>query len=264
MRDDDIKSDRRLDPALQHQSKSLRSPLSRDIGALGQMAHQSDDIWIVVAAYNEGRVIGPVIRELRRQYSRIVVVDDCSGDDTGSSARDAGAIVLRHVVNLGQGASLQTGLDFCLLKGARYIVTFDADGQHDPADIPALLNALESQKVDIACGSRFLGKVERLPPMRRIMLRGAAVFTYLSTGLRVTDAHNGLRAMTSLAARTIRLRQNRMAHASEIMHQIAANSIKWTEVPVTIRYTDYSLAKGQRAGNAINILIDLLVGKLHK
>lgn len=228
------------------------------------MAHQPDDVWIVIAAYNEDRVVGSVVRELRRQYPCVVVVDDCSRDDTANSARDAGAIVLRHVVNLGQGASLQTGLDFCLLKGARYIVTFDADGQHDPADIPVLLSALDSQNVDIACGSRFLGRVERLPAMRRMVLRGAAAFTYLSTGLRVTDAHNGLRAMTALAARKIRLRQNRMAHASEIMHQIAENGIKWTEVPVTIRYTDYSLAKGQRTGNAINILIDLLVGKLHR
>jgi polyprenyl-phospho-N-acetylgalactosaminyl synthase len=220
-------------------------------------------VWVVVAAYNEARTIGRVVAELASLPYRVVVVDDGSADETAEIAARAGAEVLRHPINLGQGAALQTGIDYALLRGASQVVTFDADGQHRPDDIAVLLAALSAHDADFALGSRFRGAAVDLPPLRRLMLRAATVFTRLTAGLDVTDAHNGLRAMTRRGAARIRLRQNRMAHASEILHQIAASGLRYVEVPVTIQYSRYSLAKGQRASEFVVILLDLFARRLH-
>jgi glycosyltransferase involved in cell wall biosynthesis len=219
-------------------------------------------VWIVVPAYNEARVIAAVISELERDAHRIVVIDDGSSDSTAEIAAQCSAVVLRHPINLGQGAALQTGIEFALSRGAEFIVTFDADGQHRIADIGRLIDALETHRADFALGSRFLGSTVDMPTLRRMLLRAATVFTRLTTGLALTDAHNGLRAMTRRGALSIRLRQNRMAHASEIVGQIAASGLKFVEVPVTIEYSRYSLAKGQRFGDLIVILLDLFARRL--
>jgi glycosyltransferase involved in cell wall biosynthesis len=219
--------------------------------------------WVVIAAHNEARAIGRVAAELAPLPYRVVVVDDGSTDATAELAARAGAEVLRHPINLGQGAALQTGIDYALLRGASHLVTFDADGQHRAEDIAALLGALSANDADFALGSRFRGAVVDLPPLRRLMLRAATLFTRATTGLDVSDAHNGLRAMTRRGAARIRLRQNRMAHASEILHQIAASGLRYVEVPVTIQYSRYSLAKGQRASEFVVILLDLFARRLH-
>ena len=127
-----------------------------------------------------------------------------------------------------------------------------------------MLDALKSKGADIALGSRFLGEPKRIPFRRTIVAKLAVLFTWLTTGLRLTDAHNGLRVMTAPAARTIRITQNRMAHASEIIELIARHKLKLVEVPVTIVYTDYSLAKGQSLSDAVNIILELLTGRLQK
>ena len=221
-------------------------------------------IWVVVTAYNESSVISEVVKGIRQGGYSVVVVDDASSDDTGDRALSAGARVLRHPINLGQGAALQTGIAFALRNEAQYIVTFDGDGQHRPEDIASLTDALMQHQADFALGSRFLGNALDLPRLRRAILRLAVVFTRLTTGLKVTDAHNGLRAMTRRGASYIRLRQNRMAHASEILDQIARSKLAYVEVPVTIVYTAYSLQKGQRISNSVSILIDLLTRRLHR
>lgn len=218
----------------------------------------------VIAAYNEAGAIGPVIAELRPAVDRVVVVDDGSADDTGGVARAHGAEVLIHRINLGQGAALQTGILYALREGADFIVTFDADGQHMPHDVPRLLEALIAADADIAMGSRFLGTTEAMPWLRRIVLKAAVVFTRLTTGVRVSDAHNGLRLLTRRAALAIEIRQNRMAHASEIIEQVGRHNLRYVEVPVHIRYTDYSLAKGQRLTGAFDILLDLMNGRLFR
>jgi glycosyltransferase involved in cell wall biosynthesis len=171
---------------------------------------------------------------------------------------------LRHPINLGQGASLQTGLDFALQKGTGYIVTFDADLQHRPEDVPLLLIALRQSGADFALGSRFLGAAVNIGLSRRLLLKVAVVFTRLTTGLKITDAHNGLRAMTRRGALALRIRQNGMAHASEILQQIARSALPYVEVPVTVEYTSYSMAKGQRLSNSVNILLELLTGALQR
>jgi glycosyltransferase involved in cell wall biosynthesis len=221
-------------------------------------------VWIVVAAYNECAQVGDVVRDLRRRYPNVVVVDDGSSDATGERARDAGAVVVRHMVNLGQGAAAQTGIRFALRRGARFIVTFDADGQHASEDVARLLDPLLGGQADIVCGSRFLGATIDAPPLRRPALRLATLLTRLTTGLRVTDAHNGLRAMTRHCAQQIRIRQDRMAHASEIMREVARLRLRLSEVPVTIRYTEYSLRKGQGLLSGLRVLFDLLLSRLYR
>src|SRR5687768_8104169 len=187
------------------------------------MATDIRPVWVVIAAYNEASVIASVVTDVRRAGYRTVVVDDGSSDGTGAAALEAGAVVVRHPINLGQGAGLQTGISFALAEGADLIVTFDADGQHRAAEIAVLLDAMLRNGADFALGSRFLGRTLHQPLSRRILLLAATSFTRLTTGLQVTDTHNGLRAMTRRGAGHINLHQNRMAHASEILHQIAAS-----------------------------------------
>jgi len=219
-------------------------------------------VWIVIPAFNEATTLQGVIAGVQA-CGMVVVVDDASGDATARIAAEAGVAVLRHPINLGQGAALQTGIDYALARGADVIVTFDADGQHRPGDVLRLVEALQRSHADFALGSRFLGNSqETVPPMRRLLLRAATIFTRMTTGLAVSDAHNGLRAMTARGARSIRLYQNRMAHASEILDQIAVSGLSYVEVPVTIDYTRYSLAKGQRASDALVILLDLFARRL--
>jgi glycosyltransferase involved in cell wall biosynthesis len=222
------------------------------------------NLWIICAAYNEARTIAGVVLELRHAGYQVVVVDDGSNDATRHLATTAGANVITHPINLGQGAALQTGIEYGLAQGADVIVTFDADGQHRVSDVARLVEALSHEQADFALGSRFLGQTCNLPWLRRWVLRAATVFTRLTTGLSLTDSHNGLRALTRRGACAIRLRQNRMAHASEIVSEIARSRLPYVEVPVTIEYTAYSLAKGQRLGDSVMILLDLFARELHR
>jgi polyprenyl-phospho-N-acetylgalactosaminyl synthase len=229
-----------------------------------QKEFDEGSIWIVIAAFNEAAVIGPIISDVVRRNYRVAVIDDGSQDATGQIALAAGATVVTHPVNFGQGAALQTGIKFALQRDASYIVTFDADGQHRPSDIPRLINALTDSKAAYALGSRFLGSSHGMPFKRRLLLQAAIWFTRAVTGLRLSDTRNGLRAMTREGASRISLRQNRMAHASELLEQIAASGLPYVEVPVTIDYTRYSLAKGQGLADSVTILFDLSVQKLHR
>jgi polyprenyl-phospho-N-acetylgalactosaminyl synthase len=220
-------------------------------------------VWIVVAAYNEAGVIADVVRPLVSEGYAVVVVDDGSIDDTAKLARAAGAAMLRHAINRGQGAALQSGLRYVLERGARIVITFDADGQHAVEDLPRLLEPILESEADVVLGSRFLEHTAAVPPIRRLLLRAAVVFTGVASGVTLTDAHNGMRALTRRAAEQLDLRLDRMAHASEIIDQIARLRLRVVEVPVAIHYTPYSLSKGQRAGNAVRIAWDYLFSKMN-
>lgn len=219
-------------------------------------------LYVVIAAYNEATAIAGVVRELLATCPNVVVVDDGSRDATWQAAHAAGAVVLRHLLNRGQGAALQTGISYALQRGAEIVVTFDADGQHRPEDIPNLIAPIARGEVDICLGSRFLEHGDAVPLGRRVLLMAAIVFMRMTSGLKLSDAHNGLRAFSRRAAAGFDIQLDRMAHASEFIDQVRASGLPYKEVPVRVRYTDYSLAKGQRSSAALRVAIDYLIGRL--
>jgi glycosyltransferase involved in cell wall biosynthesis len=223
----------------------------------------AEGTWIVVAAYNEGRRLATALDALAGHgYRNVVVVDDGSRDNTHQVALAAGAWALRHVMNRGQGAALQTGIDFALRRGASYVVTFDGDGQHAAGEIGRLLEPLRTGAADVALGSRFLGRAVNMPASRRLVVKGGVWFTRAVSGIRVTDTHNGFRAFTGAAAARLKIRQDRMAHASEILDQIVEAGLRYVEVPVTIRYAAETTAKGQSSWNAVAIVVQYFLGRL--
>lgn len=219
-------------------------------------------IFIVIAAYNESSTARRVVERLLPKYPSIVVVDDGSTDDTHQQLEGLDLFLLRHVVNRGQGASLQTGIHFALQKDADVIVTFDADGQHDPNDVEALVRPILRGDCDVCLGSRFLGSAQNIPLLRRLTLKAGIAFTRVFSGIRVTDVHNGLRAFSREAAQSICITMDRMAHASELLDQIKQKELRFREIPVHILYSRRSLAKGQSSWNAFKIALDLLYKKL--
>ena len=234
---------------------------SPDSPALAQPDHSDDldDTWLVVPLYNEAQVVREVIEDARRTFPHVVVVDDGSRDDSAAQAEAAGAVVVRHPINLGQGAALQTGIRYVLERtDARYLITFDADGQHSVADAVAMVAAARRENLAIVLGSRFLKGPSPVGRLKRLVLATAAVVASRTTGMHLTDAHNGLRLLRRDAAEQLNLRQNRMAHASEIIRQLGATGLPWREFPVHIAYTEYSKAKGQSLLNSVNILVDLI------
>ena len=227
-----------------------------------QDATVAQRVFVVVAAHNEASCIGEVLRILGAQYPNTVVVDDGSTDTTLDEARQHARYALRHIVNRGQGAALQTGIDFALHRGADFIVTFDADGQHCVEDIMPLLDPVVRGECEVALGSRFLGKAPGMPRRRRMLLRIAVLVTRLVSRVPVTDVHNGLRAFSRRAAQTIRISMDRMAHASEILDCIKRSGLTFREVPVRVVYTPYSLAKGQPLRGAVRIVVHYLMGRM--
>jgi glycosyltransferase involved in cell wall biosynthesis len=223
-------------------------------------------VFIVVPVFNEGTVIASTLDALIKAGYSVVCVDDASTDNSWEVIRSLPVHSLHHEVNLGQGASLQTGMTYAAEKSAKYIVHFDADGQHNAGDISSLLEPLENGEADVVLGSRFLRDEDRraVPPMKKALLRTGILVNWFLTGVRLTDAHNGFRAMTAEAARMLNLRENRFAHASEILDQIRRNRLRVVERPTAISYTDYSTAKGQSMWNSIKIVTDMLLRRIFR
>lgn len=219
---------------------------------------------VVIPAYNEEETIAKAVREAKKYADEIVVVDDGSGDDTSARAESAGAQVLRHTINRGQGAALRTAVKAALSLGAEIIVTFDADLQQDAAEIPTLIAPIKAGIVEAVLGSRFLGNAKNMPAAKGALLRLAVLFTRATTGLKITDTHNGFRALGAAAAEKIEITQDGFAHASEILSEIARHRISYCEVPVNLNYSAYSLKKGQKISNSLRILLDLLKGDLFR
>jgi len=220
---------------------------------------------VVVPAYNEGRVIGATVDSLLSAGYRVVVVDDGSSDDTGD-VRRLPVVYLRHPVNLGQGAALQTGMTYALRAGAQIVVHFDADGQHDCRQIESLIAPILEGRADVVLGSRFLRKEDarRVPLKKRLALKGGILISWAMTGMLLSDTHNGFRALSRRALERIQLQENGFAHATEILQRVREGGLRYVEAPTTITYTEYSQLKGQRISGSLDILFDLLVARLSK
>lgn len=221
------------------------------------------DTYIIIPVYNEAKVVGEVIQKVRKHFQHVVCVDDGSRDNSSDEIKKAGGVLVRHPINLGQGASLQTGIEFALHDPeAQYFVTFDADGQHQLSDVQTMLKTIKTEKLDIILGSRFLGAVENISRVKAFILKAAIMFTNRTSKVQLTDAHNGLRVFNRHVAERLNITMPDMAHASEIVERIAQEKFSYKEIPVTIVYTDYSRSKGQSMLNAINIGFDILLNKI--
>jgi len=220
--------------------------------------------FVIVPCYNEGPVLRETVCELLALGLQVVVVDDGSKEPAAGHSEGLAVHLLRHTVNLGQGAALQTGMDYALERGAEILVHFDADGQHDPAAIPRMTAILRSGEADVVLGSRFLDAAHKaaVPRLKRWVLRGGIAVSWVFSGLWLSDTHNGLRAMTREAAGKIRLTENGFGHATEILAEIHRARLRCQEVPALVRYTEYSQAKGQGVSNSFNLVIDLLLQKI--
>ena len=222
-----------------------------------------DDTWLIVPCYNEGTVIFDVLSHARETFPNIVAVNDGSRDDSAAQIRAAGAHLVNHPVNLGQGAAIQTGVEYARAQpGAQYFVTFDADGQHQVKDVVRMVERLRTEPLDIIVGTRFAGQDNsQVPWIKRVVLKTVVLLSPRTKKLGLSDAHNGLRVFNRRVADEMNIRMNGMSHASEIVKMIDQNGWRVAEEPVDILYTEYSMSKGQSLINGVNILADGLVAR---
>lgn len=220
----------------------------------------NEDVWVVIPVFNEEQVIADVVSDVRSAFPNVVCVDDGSRDGSAERVAATKAHLVRHPVNMGQGAALQTGLSYALARaGGKYFVTFDADGQHQVEDAQRMVEIARESGAGAVLGSRFLDQQRKVPAAKRLVLRAVVALSPNSRRLRLTDAHNGLRVLTRPVTESLRITMNGMAHASEVVSQLAKARVRVVEVPVTILYTEYSMSKGQSLINGVNILFDLSV-----
>jgi glycosyltransferase involved in cell wall biosynthesis len=225
---------------------------------------KDERVAIIIPVYNEGTVIKEVVRSALKYFKHVICVDDGSRDNSIQEIAKTKAYRIMHPINMGQGAALQTGVEFARQLDVDYFVTFDADGQHQIEDVLTMLKKIRTGDYDIILGSRFLGKAVGLKNSKRIVLKAAIAFSNATSGLRLTDTHNGLRVFNRIVAEDLQITFPDMTHASEILGIIAEKKYRYVEVPVTIKYTEYSQNKGQSIANAVNIAFDLLLRKITK
>lgn len=225
-----------------------------------------DDVAIIMPVYNEGQVVEQTIATLQQHFPFIVCVDDGSNDNSREQIAKTKAHLVKHPINLGAGAATQTGIEYALgNENVQYFVTFDADGQHAVDDVVTMLDHIKKTRLDIVMGSRFMGKAAiDMPPAKRLILKGGVWFSNLTSGVKLTDTHIGLRVFNRHVAANLNLTLPDFSHASEILERIAEKKFSYGEVPVTVHYSDYSKAKGQSMFNAINIAFDTLMQKVSK
>lgn len=208
-------------------------------------------VFIVIPAYNEGKVIASVIASVKKEgFKNIIVVDDGSSDKTFEEAKKTGVIVLRHILNRGKGAAVKTGIEYAKLKKADVVVTIDADGQHNPKDIKKLVDALD-KKTDVVLGSRFLNKKNKLPLFNRLANFFANFLVWVVYGLYVSDSQSGFRAYSKKALNLIEIYSYDYDFESRVIYEIAWHKLAYKEVPIDVFYTSYSLSKKHKQ-NLIN------------
>lgn len=221
-------------------------------------------VMIVIPAYNEEQTIGKVISSLREHgYTQVLVVDDGSSDQTSAVAKQEGAMVLRHVYNRGYGGALGTALKAAVQSRADIIVTMDADGQHDPADLPHLVAPIVRGEADVVIGTRMLDP-QGMPWSRRCANRIANLVTHLLFHSTASDSQCGLRALSQEAAGCLWLTTSGMEISSEIIAEIARNRLRCQELPVKAIYTAYSLSKGQSFSHGLHTLHKLILARVRR
>ncbi|RAU89723.1 glycosyltransferase family 2 protein [Mycobacterium colombiense] len=224
---------------------------------MGTETHYSV-VWVVIPAFNEAAVIGEVVADVRSVFDNVVCVDDGSADDTGEIARRAGAHLVRHPINLGQGAAIQTGVEYARRQpGAEVFATFDADGQHRVKDLATMVDRLRAGDVDVVIGTRFGTQRGARPPLvKRIVLQTAARLSRRGRRLGLTDTNNGLRVFNKKVADGLDITMSGMSHANEFVMLIDENHWRVAEEPIEVLYTEYSRSKGQPLLNGVNIIFD--------
>ena len=210
---------------------------------------QEKKIFIVLPAYNEERVIVETLSEIKKVgYDNIIVVDDGSADDTYERAKSVpGVIALRHRLNRGKGASTKTVIEAAKKLHADIIVTMDSDGQHDPRDIEKLITPLCQDHCDVVLGTRL--KDPRGMPWYKILANHVGnALTWYFYGLWVSDSQSGFRAYSRHAAEVINTKTDRYEYDSEVIREIYLYKLKYKEIPIQVRYTEYSMGKMQKQG----------------
>ncbi len=236
-----------------------------------------DDYMFLVKWYNEGKILGTTLSEIiEAGYHKILFVNDGSRDNTISEIEVVKAaypqaliVLVSHMINRRHGAGNKTAIEFFRRYGeqlgVKYVVFFDADGQMDIKDMKIFEQEIHKHpEVDVIQWSRFIewGKAEAIPLHRQIILWWANIVTLLFNGMKVTDPHNGYKVFRLSALQKITIHTDTTSYANELIDQYQIHGLNYHEVPVHIRYTDYSLTKGQKSSNAINILIELIYKKI--
>ena len=212
----------------------------------------------VIPAYNEGARVGKVVAEAKRFVDAIIVVDDGSRDDTARFASEAGAIVLRHMENCGAGAATMTGIAAARELHAEIVVTLDADEQHDPSDIPALLEPIRRGEADVVFANRF-GQRNRIPLIRRFFNGVGNVITFVATGKWISDSQCGFKAFGPKAVAEIQLRMSGYEFCTEIVRECAKWHWRVIQVPAKVLYSEYTLAKGQSFASGVKTALRILL-----
>lgn len=221
---------------------------------------------IIIPAFNEEKTLASVIKTLPKRFkgitkTEIVVIDDGSKDKTPKIAKKLKSTVISHWLNRGLGGALGTGFEYAQEKKFDLIVTFDADGQHNPDDIEPVIRPIIEKQADVVIGTRLLNP-EGMPWYRRVGIFGLNVITYALFWVWTTDSQSGLRAFSKKAIQKIEIKSNKMEVSSEFFNEIQQHDLKLKEVPIKSIYTNYSLQKGQKNSNAFKILAKLIYRRL--
>lgn len=221
---------------------------------------------IIIPAYNEESAIGKVLTSLPKKMKGIkdiisIVVDDGSDDDTYKIAKEHATHAIRHIINLGVGAATITGLEAAKKYKADIIVTLDADGQHNPKDIEKIIRPIIGLESDVVIGTRML-RCKGMPTLKVFGNNFMNFLTYLVFHKWSTDSQSGMKAFGKKALEKIRLHSIGYEICSEIVGEIKRNSLKLTEIPIKVIYTDYSKIKGQSWLNGINVFTKMLFIKI--
>lgn len=220
------------------------------------------NVFVVIPVFNETpEVLNAVIGQFPHDHF-LVVVDD--GSDEPIDIIRENMELLRHELNRGQGAAIRTGIEYALSKNATHIATFDADGQHHFSDLRRMEIAMAKGDYDVVIGSRFNSTTVGMPLLKKLVLKGGVLLQNTIFGVRLTDAHNGLRLLNRKAAEKIKIRENRMAHASDIIYQVKLHKLSLYELPIKVEYSRYAIQKGQSVFNALAILVLIFKIRMRK